>query len=176
MQKRSKNVVYIAISKDGFLADEKGSVDWLPSLASIESGEQNYREFYNSIDTLVMGRKTYEQVLGFGEWPYPGKDSYIISRSPKESKNPNIHFISSSIPSFLSFITSKDIKSLWIVGGGELIEGFHKEGAIDEFIVTVFPTILGKGIPFKTLHASNLHRVKTLDLGAGVVQDYYILK
>ncbi|MBA3957127.1 MAG: hypothetical protein H0X51_01855 [Parachlamydiaceae bacterium] len=64
-------VLYIATSKDGYIADEKGSVDWLPQSLSETGGQDyGYHEFYNSVDVIAIGRKTYEQILGFGDWPY----------------------------------------------------------------------------------------------------------
>lgn len=76
----TKIVLYIATSKDGYIADEKGSVDWLPQTAEETGGEDyGYHEFYDSVDRLAIGRKTYEQILGFGNWPYPGKLSYIFN-------------------------------------------------------------------------------------------------
>ncbi|HBK66430.1 MAG TPA: dihydrofolate reductase, partial [Cyanobacteria bacterium UBA11166] len=74
----TKFILYIATSLDGYIARLDGSIDWLPSPEA--DGEANsYTKFYNSIDALIMGSKTYEQVLGFGDWVYPGKLSYILT-------------------------------------------------------------------------------------------------
>ena len=69
-----KIVLYIATSQDGYIADENGSVDWLPQTLSETAGQDyGYQEFYDSVDAITIGRKTYEYILGFGDWPYPGK-------------------------------------------------------------------------------------------------------
>lgn len=176
-----KVIVYIATSKDGYIADERESVDWLPQTLEETGGQDyGYHEFYDSIDAIAIGRKTYEQILGFGEWPYPGKTSYIFSRFPKETQNPDIQFVLDDIPGFIKTIQAKKIRKLWMVGGSELIEAFYNEGRINEFIVTVFPNVLNKGVPLKTLEkalkADKLINVKSIDYGRGVSQEYYLVK
>lgn len=174
-------VLYIATSKDGFIADEKGSVDWLPqSLEDTGGQDYGYHEFYDSVDAIAIGRKTYEQILGFGDWPYPGKSSYIFThKSLKSSKN-EIEFVSDDIQGFIRELEKKNIKKLWLVGGSELIEAFYIQGRIDAFIVTVFPTVLKKGIPLKTLRdalkRNELIMLHSTDFGGEVFQDYYIKK
>lgn len=173
-----KIVVYIATSKDGFIADEKGTVDWLPqTLAETGGQDYGYHEFYDSVDAITMGRKTYEQILGFGDWPYTGKASYIFTRNPKETRNQEIEFISGDIQKFIDNLEKRGIKKLWIVGGSDLLEAFYTQGRIDEFIVTVFPTVLEKGISLKTLRdalqKSELYLEHSIDYGDGVRQDYF---
>lgn len=71
-----KIVLFIASSLDGYIAKNNGSVDWLP--ANCSSG---YDEFYKSIDTVIMGQKTYDQILTFGAYPYKDKKSYVLTRN-----------------------------------------------------------------------------------------------
>lgn len=174
-------VVYIATSKDGYIADENGSVDWLPQ-SLVETGGQDYgyHEFYDSVDALVIGRKTYEQILGFGDWPYAGKPSYIFTRKSIESSNKEIEVVSDDIQGFIHNLENRNIKKLWMVGGAELIEAFYTQGRIDEFIVTVFPNVLKNGIPLKTLRNAlqkdELIKMHSTDFGDGVLQDHYIRK
>ena len=177
----TKVIVYIATSQDGYIADEKGSVDWLPQTEEETGGEDyGYHAFYDSIDAIAIGRKTYDQILGFGDWPYPGKISYIFSRFPQETQRSDIQFVSESIPDFMQVLEEKKVKNLWMVGGSELIEAFYDTGFVDEFIVTVFPKLLKAGIPFKTLQnalkADELIREKSMDYGSGVYQEHYKLK
>lgn len=174
-------VLYIATSKDGFIADENGSVDWLPQTLEQTGGQDyGYQEFYDSVDALAMGRKTYEQILGFGDWPYPGKTSYIFTRQHMESSNKDVVFVSDDIPTFIRGMEDRKIKKLWIVGGSQLIDAFYTQGRIDEFIVTVFPAILKKGIPLQTLNdALSKHELihgRSIDYGSGVFQNYYMGK
>lgn len=177
----TKVIVYIATSQDGYIADEKGSVDWLPQTEEQTGGEDyGYHAFYDSIDAIAIGRKTYDQILGFGDWPYPGKISYIFSHFPKQTQRQDITFVSESIPDFMKALGEKKVKNLWMVGGSELIEAFYDQGFVDEFIVTVFPKVLKAGIPFKTLQnalkADELIREKSIDYGSGVYQEHYKLK
>jgi len=81
-------LVYIATSLDGFIAKEDGGIDWLP-----EDSESSYDAFYKSIDAVIMGKTTYDQVLTFGEYPYKDKKSFVFTRSSKNS-NDNVEFVS----------------------------------------------------------------------------------
>ncbi len=144
----TKIILYIATSKDGYIADENGSVDWLPqTLEETKGQDYGYHEFYNTVDALAIGRKTYDQILGFGDWPYPGKLSYIFTHKPMQSLNKDIEFVLDDIPTFIRELEDRNLKKLWMVGGADLIEAFYTKGRIDEFIITVFPCVLGKGIP-----------------------------
>ncbi len=177
----TKIVLYIATSKDGYIADENGSVDWLPQTTEETGGKDyGYHEFYDSVGALAIGRKTYEQILGFGDWPYPGKLSYIFTRNPLESENKDIEFVRDDITGFIRGLEKQNIKKLWLVGGAELIDAFYAQGRIDEFIVTEFPTVLKKGIPLKTvndaLQRRELTNVHSIDFGSGVFQKNYIKK
>lgn len=177
----TKVIVYIATSADGFIADEKGSVDWLPQTVEETGGEDyGYHAFYDSMDALAIGRKTYDQILGFGNWPYPGKTSYIFSRSPQEAGGPDLEFVVGDVPSFMKAMKTRKVNNLWMVGGSELIEDFYQEGFIDEFIVTAFPSLLKQGISLKTLEnalkAGELMKIKSLDYAGGVVQEHYVVR
>ncbi len=177
--KMTKIVLYIATSKDGFIADEKGSVDWLPQTLEETGGQDyDYQTFYDSVDALAIGRKTYEQILGFGEWPYAGKPSYIFTRNPMESANQIESF--NDIPALIKKLESNNIQKLWLVGGSELIDAFYKQARIDECIVTVFPNILNFGIPLKTLEFAlqndKLVKLHTIGYGVDVHQDHYVMK
>lgn len=177
----TKIVLYIATSKDGYIADERGSVDWLPQTLEETGGEDyGYREFYQSTDAIAIGRKTYDQILGFGDWPYPGKPSYIFSRQPLPSPYKDIQFFLGTIPQFIKQIEDQGVKKLWLVGGSELIEAFYRLGRIDEFIITIFPAILTKGIPLNTvqdaLSRHELVKLASTNFGSGVLQDHYATK
>ncbi len=177
----TKVIVYIATSQDGYIADDKGGVDWLPQTTEDTGGEDyGYPAFYDSVDAIAIGRKTYDQILGFGDWPYPGKTSYIFSRSPQASHRPDIQFVSENIPDFMRSLAQNKVKTLWMVGGSALIEAFYEKGFIDEFIVTVFPKMLKSGIPFTTLDsalkANALSQEKHIDYGLGVFQVHYTVK
>ena len=96
MEAEPKVILYIAMSLDGYIAKEDGSVDWLENAGNGVEG--SYLEFYNTIDTIIMGRKTYDQVLTFGEWGYKAKKTYVLTSKPRETKNDlEIEFINEVI-------------------------------------------------------------------------------
>ncbi len=135
----TKILVYIASSLDGFIARENGSIDWLP-----KSSKSSYDTFYKSIDTVIMGKTTYDQVLTFGEYPYKNKKSFVFTRTSKEN-NDNVEFVS-DIEKFIKDGSPGAGKDIWLVGGAKIIASFLKIGVVDEIIITVIPVLLGKGI------------------------------
>jgi dihydrofolate reductase len=140
--------LYIACSLDGFIAREDGSIDWLNEYENNAKTDYGYSEFYVSIGTVLMGRKTYEQVLGFGEWPYKEKKVYVFTRQKEPLKREkNVEFISGDIGEFVCQLKEKAEQDLWIVGGSQLIKVFLKENLIQDFVIFIVPIILGSGIP-----------------------------
>jgi len=82
--------LFIATSLDGFIAERDGGVDWL-----FTDNDYGYTSFFDSIETLILGRRTYEQVLGFGEWPYGEKPTYVFTRGAPGGDHPHVEFVSS---------------------------------------------------------------------------------
>ena len=152
----TKILIYIATSLDGYIARENGSIDWLP-----ESSETSYDAFYKSIDTVIMGKTTYDQVLTFGEYPYKDKKSFVFTRTSKNNDD-NVKFVS-DIEKFVNDDFPGAGKNIWLVGGAKIITSFLKIGVVDEIIITVIPVLLGKGIPlFQNIENEiNLELVKT---------------
>ena len=167
----TKVTVYIASSLDGYIAKENGSVDWLPE--NVESG---YDVFYKSIDTVIIGKTTYDQILTFGKYPYKDKKSFVFTRA-NQDKNENVEFL---------FNTEKFIEdgfpdageNIWLVGGAQIIASFLKNKAIDEIIISFIPVLLGKGIPlFKDIENQiKLEFIKTKKYGQLVETHYKVLK
>ncbi len=171
-----KNVaLYIATSLDGFIADRDGGVGWLDAVAT-ESGEDyGYADFYASVGALVMGRVTYEQVLGFGDWPYPGKPTFVFSHAPPEGEHPDVTFVSGDPAEVVASLREQVDGDLWLVGGGGLVASFRAAGLIDEYILSVIPVLLGEGIPLfegAQPHAA-LRLVEAQSYASGVVQLRY---
>jgi len=137
--------VYIAMSLDGFIATPDGAVDWLEPFFDEEYG---YESFMREISCAVMGRITYEQVLDFGEWPYPDHDVYVLSQSAIDGL-PERTFAWSGTPGELvRHLEEANLDGdCWLIGGGQTVREFERAGAIDEYEVFVMPTLLGEGIP-----------------------------
>ena len=167
----TKLLVYIASSLDGYIARENGDVDWLP-----ESLESSYEAFYKSVDTVIMGKTTYDQILEFGEYPYKDKKSFVFSKTSKES-NKDAEFVS-DIEKFVKDGFPRAGKNIWLVGGAKTITSFLKLGVVDEIITTIIPVILGKGIPlFQNVEKKiDLKLINTEKYGQLVDLRYKVLK
>jgi len=144
-----KNSVYMATSLDGYIADKNGGIEWLDSIQIPDNEDMGYIEFTNRIDALVMGRTTFETVLGFDiDWPYK-KPVFVLSNSLKEipeGHKEKAYLIKGTLPEILKQIHKKGCHRLYI-DGGITIQGFLKEDLIDEMRITVFPVLLGGGSP-----------------------------
>jgi dihydrofolate reductase len=93
-----------------------------------------------------MGRKTYEDVLTFGEFPYKDKKCYVFSTT-KQENDPYVEFIHEAVLEFINKLQQQEGKDIWLVGGAGLIESFVRHNLIDEYIISIHPILLGDGIP-----------------------------
>ncbi len=170
-----KATVYIATSIDGFIARENGGIDWLPAIGDGE--DYGYREFIDSVDAIVMGRKTFETVLSFGSWPYGKKPVIVLSSRQVEipqNIEGTVESISSSPKEVVRRLAERGFKHLYI-DGGKTIQGFLREGLIDRIIITRIPILLGTGIPLfgPTQHDIKLRHIETRQFESGLVQSRY---
>jgi dihydrofolate reductase len=136
---------------DGFIARKNGELDWLDAAnATVPEGEDcGYGEFMATVDGLVMGRKTYEQVLTFGEWPYGETPVIVLSRNPIAfpADLPKTVSHSSAAPRELCDRLSHQGLNHIYVDGGNTIQRFLAAGLVDELTITQIPILLGEGIP-----------------------------
>ena len=172
MSKESKIVLYIAMSLDGYIAKEDGSIEWLENTGGDEVS--GYLDFYETIDTIIMGRKTYDQILTFGEWVYKGKDTYVltsdISRVPEK---PNIEFRNDEIEDLTTELKQKSKSNIWLLGGAETVNAFLEKKLIDEYRIAIVPVILGTGIPLFTSGAEENLDFKQVTEYDGIVELKY---
>jgi len=139
-------ILSLACSLDGFIARRDGGVDWL-----FTDGDYGMSEFYRSIDTVLIGRKTHDVMRGFGQASYKGKKNYVFSRAPSPEGSDAIEYVSGEVRPFVESLRQTKGKNIWLVGGTELAEAFLREGLIDEIMLAIHPIILGDGIPlFRT--------------------------
>ena len=167
-------IYYVASSIDGFIADTEGGVDWLDSINS--SGiDHGYNDFYSGIDSLIIGRGTYDQILEFGDWPYPDKPSWMMTAKHGESTFDDVIFSDKSPQKVVKEITNKGFKRTWLVGGSKLAQSFHNAGLITEYYISFIPVILGDGIPMLGSPAQQTSLVlkETRKFETGVVQVRY---
>src|SRR5688572_22929812 len=135
--------LYIATSLDGKIARKNGEIDWLPPLDGQDYG---YETLLNSVDATLMGYKTYEVCLGFGEWHYKDQTNYVFSRNPAREMIPEAQLVTEDPVKFVQELKQTEGKDIWLIGGGEIIALLHDAGLIDEYILAFIPVILGEGI------------------------------
>jgi len=172
---RRRVIVHIAASADGYIAGPDGDIEWLTSRPK-PAGFYGINAFMKSIDTMLLGRKTYEAGLRMGA-KFDSKDRTIVfSRHAPPAEVPSgVEFVTGAIGPFVSRLREEPGKDIWLMGGGELIASFLDEQAIDEFVVSVVPVFIGDGIPL----IARGHRHAPLDLQSverfddGVVQLHY---
>jgi dihydrofolate reductase len=162
--------LFIATSLDGFIADRDGGVDWL-----FADGDYGYTAFFDSIETLLMGRRTYEQVLSFGEWPYGEKPTYVFTRGAPGGDHPHVRFVSGDAGALVEELRERTSGDIWLVGGAALVSTFRELHLIDEFILSVHPVLLGEGIPLfeRQLPRESLRLREETSYESGLVQLSY---
>ncbi len=145
------NIVYIATSLDGYIADSQGGLDWLHAIPNPDHDDLGWAEFISGIDALVMGRTTFETVCSFDvPWPYP-KPVFVLSNSLKEipeAYRDKAQLVTAQQAASLELL----VKSLNDMGyqrlyidGGKTIQSFMAEDLVDELIITQIPVLLGGG-------------------------------
>lgn len=173
----NKIILYIATSLDGFITDINGGVDWLPHPKDdAELEAVGYKDLMKRIDTILMGSRSYKQILGFGDWGWPDKHTYVFTSKKFETDKP---YISITHDSPLEFMTKlkdrRSDKDIWLLGGAQLAQSFAQEDLIDEVILTIVPQTLGEGIPLGlTFEKFDLKAEKALT--DGMIQKIYLWK
>lgn len=144
----SKAILYIATTLDGKIARKDGSLDWLFALENPNQVDHGYADFLKSIGTTVMGKNTYNEILGFGvEWPYKEMDSYIVTADKEfRASTPGTYIISTGIADHINKLKRESHKDIWLIGGGKLITYFLNNDLLERMILTLIPTIIGEGI------------------------------
>lgn len=165
--------VFCGTSVDGFIARKNHALDFLPN----EPEPHGYDEFISSVDAIVIGRNTYEIVLGFGGWVYGDKRVVVLSSKPLDfSSIPDakVEQMSGSPKEIVAKIEATGSHHLYI-DGGDTIQRFLREGMIDRMIITRVPVLIGDGISlFGSLpHDVRLKHVATRTWPSGLVQSEY---
>src|SRR5438132_4836786 len=137
----------VATSADGYIARPDGDIECLTKRPA-PKGFYGIGKFMNSIDTKLLGRKTYDLSVQMGA-PFGTKTPhYVFSRRPAPASLPaGVAFVSEAIGAFAKRLRTGKGKDIWMMGGGEIIVSFLDEGAIDDFIISVIPAFIGEGIP-----------------------------
>ncbi|HEX8701969.1 MAG TPA: dihydrofolate reductase family protein [Myxococcaceae bacterium] len=142
-----KLIYHVASTVDGFIARADDTYDCFP----MNPGDENITDFMASLagyGAVVMGRRTYEPALKVGVTdPYPNLDTYVFSRSIKESPHPKVKVISEDAPGAIRRLKEQDGKDIYLCGGGEFASMLFMEGLVDELLLKLNPLLLGSGIP-----------------------------
>lgn len=166
-----KIILYIATSLDGYIADGNGNISFL-SLVENPPEDYGYKEFVDSIDTVIMGRKTYDKILSFGiEFPHKNKKCFVISKS-KTGSNQNVDFYNGNLNELIERIRKNPGKNIYCDGGAEMVHELMKVQLIDQYIISIIPILLGNGTHlFKSgFMQQELNLRKTLSYPSGLVQ------
>ena len=140
-----KLVLYIAVSLDGYIAAENDDLSFLSAVEQ-EGEDYGYAEFINSIDTIILGRKTYDKVISMGH-PYPmhGEKVSVITRSEKPSVG-SVEFYSGDLERLVKLLKEQPGKNIFCDGGAEIVNLFLKAGLFDEITISIIPVLLGGGV------------------------------
>lgn len=150
-----KVVYYVATSLDGFIADPSGSVAWLDHL-SIDHEHTGYEAFFETVDGLLMGRKTYEFVYDHGHWPYGNKPTWVCSGGEIDRMS-GCNLQSECDPEkAVSNAQGSGVEKLWLVGGGALAGELAKANLLTHLSISVMPALLGEGIKLMQLLPSQI--------------------
>ncbi len=172
------NSVFVGCSLDGYIAYKSDGLEWLDKIPNPEKEDSGYYAFMDRIDALVMGRRTFEIVLGFGDWPYK-KSVFVLSNSLKEVPDQligKVEIVNGDLNLILQNLHARGLYRLYI-DGGQTVQAFLKEDLIDEMIITRIPVVLGDGLPLFGMLNNMLwfeHKSTEVYLGGQLVQSHYI--
>jgi dihydrofolate reductase len=167
--------VFVGVSVDGFIARANGALDWLPAGGGEEHG---YAAFMASVDCLVIGRHTYDTVLGFDQWPYGDKPVFVLTTRPLPAAPAGavVERMADEPEDIVARLAARGFQHAY-VDGGITIQGFLRAGLIQRLIITRVPVLIGSGIPlFGDLPRDiALEHVGTRQYASGLVQSEYIV-
>ncbi len=174
MKSTKKVLIFIATSLDGYIATADGDINWL-SLAEKENEDYGYEDFIKSVDTVIMGRKTFEKVTSFEiEFPHLGKEVYVLSRQKRESID-YIRYYNGDIAELINRLKEQPGKNIYVDGGSDVIDQLLQNDLVDEFIISVVPILLGHGMPLfrEDRPEMQIRHISTKTFETGVVQSHY---
>ena len=167
--------VFIATSLDGFIARPDGGLDWLPVPGPEE--DFGYHAFMDSVDCLVMGRKSFETVLAFDPWPYGDKRVIVLSATLDAIPTPvggRVELFKGSQEGLVQKLAAEGVRRVYL-DGGKTIQRFLRSGLVNDILITTIPILIGEGIPlFGPLNRDvPLTHLRTEAYPNGFVQSVY---
>jgi dihydrofolate reductase len=135
--------LFIAASLDGYIAGPGGDLAWL-----FHDADYGHSTFYARVDTVLMGRRTYETALSFPKWPYAGRKAIVFSRRGELAvASPDTVATGRAPCDVIAELRARDGGTLWLVGGGEVARACFDAELVDDLIVSIHPLLLGGGTP-----------------------------
>jgi len=176
MKPERKVILYIASSLDGYIAKSNDDLSFL-SRVQQEGQDYGYAEFIDNVDTVILGRKTYDWVMKqVKEFPHAQLDSYIITRTPRQDIG-KIKFYTGNLKELVLRLRQERGKNIFIDGGAEIVNELFKEKLIDQIYLSIVPILLGDGVRlFKGgLPEQNLKLINSKQFETGLIQLQYDL-
>ena len=132
----------VAMSLDGFIATPGGGYDWIPQDPAID-----FSAFFETIDTILMGRRTFELVRSQGPSPLDAMRRYVFSHTLAPEHDPDVTVVSSDAATVIGQLRAEEGKDIWLMGGGMLFRSLLEAGLVDTVEIGLVPVLLGRGIP-----------------------------
>ena len=166
--------LYIGCSLDGYIATTDDDLSFL-DVANMEGEDYGYATFTATVDTVILGRKTYDKVVSLGvPDPHPGRTMYVITRTPRASQG-DIHFHTGNVVELVRKLKSEPGKGIYCDGGAELADTLIKHDLIDRYCITQVPVLLGGGMRLfrDGRPTQSLRLIESQSFPTGVVQSWY---
>ncbi|WP_125589812.1 dihydrofolate reductase family protein [Companilactobacillus jidongensis] len=155
-----KVIFYGAISLDGYLADKDYSLDWLFKYNDQKIMEESYQPFFKQVDTIIMGRQTYDDLMQMSEeFPYPNTEVFVLSH--REINSEYVKQTDKTIAELVKELKETTGKDIWIVGGGQLVSSLIEQNLIDTLQIQITPDLLGSGVKLFQ-HMNHTSNFKTI--------------
>lgn len=170
-----KLCLFIAMSLDGYIAKQDGDISFLNQVEQ-EGEDYGYKAYIEMVDTVLLGRKTYDKILSMGmENHYGERDVYVISRTPRKNSG-NVTFYSGDIKKLVTALKSKHGKNIYCDGGAETIQQLLNADLVDEMTISIIPVLLGEGIRLfdSNYQEQKLQLTECQNFKKGLVQLHYV--
>lgn len=171
-------VLNLAMSLDGYISDEDGGFKWIVGHGNSkqDTGDFSFEKFLETVDTIVMGSKAYEDCILTGLSDFQDKKIYVATTRVFEDKE-NVEFINNDIVGVIDALKRSEGKDIYIFGGADIADCFIKENAIDYYIIGIVPTILGNGRRlFKGSHSKIDLHLETTSITDGIIINEYRIR
>jgi dihydrofolate reductase len=173
-----KASVFIAASLDGFIARLDGAIDWLTAFEDPDGEDYGFGDFMKTVDTIVMGRHTYDKVIELGGWYYGATPLVVLTSRPASLPAPPepgiVEPMSGSPAQIVERLETRGAQHLY-VDGGQTIQAFLRDDLIQQLIITRIPVIIGTGIPLfgDVSRDVGVRHLTTRSFANGLVQSQY---